>query len=258
MKNYQLASRARIGVLIPSTNTGVEYDLQQFGLDGITWHASRFLIRLKDWAAEGERSGDDANTVFERFLDLMREDMGPAIENIMTAQITHLMLGMSAETFWGGIEGNIEFEQAIQSQIGDLGMTTGAAATRKALEGFGAKKISVITPYPPIGDDNVRRYFDEIGFEVKHVVGLNCTSATAIAEVTIPEVIAAVKKADGDDVDAIIQCGTNLSTLDLFPTLEHWLEKPMIPINVATIWHALRASGINDKITGKGRLLEEF
>jgi maleate isomerase len=32
----------------------------------------------------------------------------------------------------------------------------------------------------------------------------------------------------------------------------------MIPINVATIWHALRASGIDDKITGKGRLLEEF
>lgn len=258
MLNYQLAARARIGVLIPSTNTGVEYDLQKFGLDGVTWHCSRFLIRLRNWAEEGEASGDDENTVFERFLELMREDMTPAIENVMTSQITHLMLGMSAETFWGGMAGNVEFESAIQSQIGDLGMTTGAGATRMALENFGAKKISVITPYPPVGDDNVRMFFDEIGFEVKHVVGLNCASATAIAEVTIPEVIDAVKKADGDDVDAIIQCGTNLSTVDLFPTLEHWLEKPMIPINVATVWHALRASGIDDRITGHGRLLEEF
>ena len=52
--------------------------------------------------------------------------------------------------------------------------------------------------------------------------------------------------------------GTNLSTVDVFPTLEHWLQKPMIPINIACIWHALRASGIHDRVTGRGRLLEEF
>ena len=55
-----------------------------------------------------------------------------------------------------------------------------------------------------------------------------------------------------------MQCGTNLSTIDIFPTLELWLEKPLIPINVATVWHALRACGVPDQITGKGRLLEEF
>ena len=71
-------------------------------------------------------------------------------------------------------------------------------------------------------------------------------------------VLEAVREVDGDDVDAIVQCGTNLSTVDLFPTLEHQLEKPLIPINVATAWHALRACGIDDKVTGKGRLLEEF
>jgi maleate isomerase len=104
----------------------------------------------------------------------------------------------------------------------------------------------------------VRQYFEEIGFTVKHVRGLNRPSATAIAETTIQDVLQAVREVDGDDVDAIIQCGTNLSTLDLFPTLEHLLQKPLIPINVATIWHALRACGIDDRITGKGRLLEEF
>ena len=74
----------------------------------------------------------------------------------------------------------------------------------------------------------------------------------------IPDVMEAIREIDGDDVDAIIQCGTNLSTVDVFPTLEHWLQKPMIPINIACIWHALRASGIHDRVTGRGRLLEEF
>ncbi len=258
MINYQVAQRARIGVLIPSTNTGVEYDLQKFGLTGVSWHPSRFWIELKNWADEVQSSGDDENTVFERFLDMMRGEMPRGISNVLSAKITHLMLGMSAETFWGGMQGNIEFENDIQSQIGELGLTTGAAACRDALQLFGAKRISVITPYPPVGDDNVRRFFSEIGFEVKHIAGLNRPSATAIAETTIKQVVEAVKAVDGEDVDAIIQCGTNLSTVDLFPTLEHWLEKPMLPINVATIWHALRACGIHDQIIGKGRLLEEF
>jgi maleate isomerase len=256
--NFQIARRARIGVLIPSTNTGVEYDLQKFVLDGVTWHPSRFWIELKNWAEENEKTGEGIDSVFERFLDMMRGELPPAIDSVMSAQITHLMLGMSAETFWGGMEGNIAFEKGITDQIGELGLTTGAAATRDALHAFGVSSIAVITPYPPVGDDNVRRFFSEIGFEVKGIAGLSRPSATAIAETTVQQVMDAVREVDGDDVDAIIQCGTNLSTVDIFPTLELWLEKPMIPINVATIWHALRASGVEDRLTGRGRLLEEF
>ena len=39
---------------------------------------------------------------------------------------------------------------------------------------------------------------------------------------------------------------------------ELWLGKPVIAINTATYWHALRANGINDRMPGFGRLLEEF
>lgn len=258
MDNYQIAHRAQIGVVIPSTNTGVEYDLQKFNLDGVTWHPSRFWIELRNWADEVESTGDDTDTVFERFLEIMRGEIPVALRNVISAKVSHIMLGMSAETFWGGEEGSILFEKGIREHIGDLGLTTGAEATRKALDCFGAKSLSVITPYPPVGDDNVRQYFEEIGYTVKHVKGLNRPSATAIAETTRQDVLAAVREVDGDDVDAIVQCGTNLSTIDLFPTLEHVLQKPLIPINVATIWHALRACGVNDRVTGKGRLLEEF
>jgi maleate isomerase len=258
MENYQIARRAQIGVIIPSTNTGVEYDLQKFNLDGVTWHPSRFWIELRNWADEVDKTGDNANTVFERFLEIMRDEIPQSLRYALSAKVNHIMLGMSAETFWGGVEGSVEFEKNIREHIGDIGLTTGATATRDALECFGAKTISVITPYPQVGDDNVRQYFEEIGYTVKSVKGLNRPSATAIAETSIKDVINAIKEVDGDNVDAIVQCGTNLSTVDLFPTLEHVLEKPLIPINVATVWHALRACGIDDKVTGKGRLLEEF
>ena len=258
MDNYQVGHRARIGVLIPSTNTGVEYDLQKFALDGVTWHPSRFWIELRNWADENDKTGEGLDSVFERFLELMRSELPGAIDRVLSAKITHLMLGMSAETFWGGIDGNIAFERGIQEQIGALGLSTGAGATKDALQAFGVQTLSVITPYPPVGDANVRRFFSEIGFEVKRVAGLSCPSATAIAETGIRQVMDAVRQVDGDDVDAIVQCGTNLSTVDVFPTLELWLQKPMLPINIATIWHTLRSCGVNDRVTGKGRLLEEF
>ena len=63
---------------------------------------------------------------------------------------------------------------------------------------------------------------------------------------------------DGDDVDAIVQVGTNLSMVKLAAMAELWLGKPVIAINTATYWHALRANGIMDKVEGCGRLLEEF
>jgi hypothetical protein len=39
---------------------------------------------------------------------------------------------------------------------------------------------------------------------------------------------------------------------------EMWLGKPVIAINMATYWHALRQNKIVDKIPGHGRLLGNF
>jgi maleate isomerase len=36
------------------------------------------------------------------------------------------------------------------------------------------------------------------------------------------------------------------------------LSKPVLPINVATAWHALRSCGIYDQHDQLGRLFEEF
>jgi maleate isomerase len=39
---------------------------------------------------------------------------------------------------------------------------------------------------------------------------------------------------------------------------EFWLDKPVLAINTATYWHALRQNGIDDRISGFGSLLEDF
>jgi maleate isomerase len=89
---------------------------------------------------------------------------------------------------------------------------------------------------------------------------LKCKSWTGIAEVP-PEMLREKLielNGDGRDTDALIQVGTNLSMVRLAAAAEMWLGKPVVAINTATYWHALRQNGIKDKIAGLGRLLEDF
>ncbi len=85
--------RAKIGVIVPSTNTVVEHDFARVRPPGVTFHSGRFLVEAPDL------SSDEA---FLHFLDLIRETVPTAIRDIMTCKPDHILMGMSAETFWGG------------------------------------------------------------------------------------------------------------------------------------------------------------
>jgi maleate isomerase len=80
-------------------------------------------------------------------------------------------------------------------------------------------------------------------------------SIAHVDEPTLRRAIVAVNRAD---VDAIVQVGTNLSMLRLADEAERWLDKPVIAINAATFWYALRENGLTDRMPGCGRLLREL
>jgi maleate isomerase len=242
-----VGTRGRFAVIIPSTNTVVEHDLAMIRPDGVTFHSGRMYIADPTL---------DSDAAFEALLAQIRESIRIAVRDVMTCDPTYMLMGMSAETFWGGVAGNEAFEQRIFDQSG-LPVSTGAASCRAALEAYRAKTISVFSPYQPIADVQVGTYFREAGFDVKAITGLRCPSATAIAEVTPDEIAETVAQLDGPDVDAIVQVGTNLSFVNQAAQLEVELGKPVIAINVATLWHALRANDIDDQIDGFGSLLRD-
>ena len=104
----------------------------------------------------------------------------------------------------------------------------------------------------------MQRFLEESGFTVVRDVPLQCRCWTDIAKVTPERLREVIDHLDGPDVDAIVQVGTNLSMVDLAAEQEAVRGKPVIAINTATYWHALRACGIEDKVAGMGRLLAEF
>ena len=169
-------------------------------------------------------------------------------------------MGMSSVTFYGGAAGADAFVAKIEREAG-VSISVGSHSATAALKAYGGvKRIAFLSPYYPVANAEVRRYFTEAGFEVVRDIYLACQSWTAIAEVT-PDLLREKLielNGDGRDTDAIIQVGTNLSMVRLAAAAELWLGKPVIAINTATYWHALRQNKIMDKIAGFGRLLEEF
>ena len=88
-----VGARARIGVIIPPTNMSIEYDCHQIVPAGVSWHFGWFFIEQPDL------SSDD---MFLAFIDAICETIPHAMRDIMTGEPSHIMMGMSAETFWGG------------------------------------------------------------------------------------------------------------------------------------------------------------
>lgn len=246
-----LGWRMKFGVLGPSTNTVVQPDFEMMRPIGVTNHYSRiFTPNAKAVSNETFMAG--ATVIGNNTLD--------AVRSVMTCAPDYLVMGMSAVTFFGGTKGADEFQRNVEREAG-VGISIGSHSCRAALEAYGAgKRLAFLTPYFPAANAEVRRYFTDCGYTVVRDICLQCPSWTGIAEVP-PEVCREKLielNGDGKDVDAILQVGTNLSMVRLAAATELWLGKPVIAINTATYWHALRQNGIGDKIQGLGRLLEEF
>jgi maleate isomerase len=239
--------RRRFGVLVPSTNAAVEANFCRMCVPAITTHYAR--IRIRD-------DHQDSDEDMERFLEQVRENIKDAVESIMMIKPDALIAGISAETFWGGVEGNRRFRQQIRDLSG-LEVATGAEAAERALRCVDARQIGVLTPYQPIGDKNVVRFLSELGFEVVAVKGLRCPTAASVADVQEDVLRQALLEINSEGVDALVQVGTNLDMIQLADEAERWLGKPVIAINAAIWWMALRANGVHDKLYGCGRLLRE-
>ncbi|MFT5447361.1 MAG: maleate isomerase [Gammaproteobacteria bacterium] len=242
------AFRAKMATLIPSTNTLVESDFWRMAIPGVTFHAGRMYI------PEPSLDSDDA---FRKLLASVDTALEIALRDVMTCEPDYLAMGMSAPTFWGGAQGSYRFTERMRAQTG-LGLSTGSDSCAAALNAYGAHKIAVLTPYQPVMREQIVRYFEDVGFNVVRYTDLLCPSATAIAQVGEERLRRELLALDGPDVEAIVQCGTNLSMVRLAQEAEGWLGKPVIAINAAILWHAYRASGFNDKLYGFGSLLSDY
>jgi maleate isomerase len=244
-----LGTRGKFGVLAPSTNTSVQPEFEAMRPWGVTHHHSRLVI-------PDSRVTDDKS--FLAMMDDIRGALFPALESVLTCDPDYVILGLSSETFWDGLDGSQELLRKLE-KTAKRGVAMGADACRAALKAYGksVKRLGIVTPYMPVGDKQVVRFFNDCGYEVVNLLGLKCKSPVLIAHESKQTLRDAVLQVNKGKVDAIVQVGTNLAMAEVAAMAEFWLDKPVIAINTATYWYALRQHGIKDRIPGFGSLLME-
>ena len=185
----------------------------------------------------------------------MRKGIGVAIEQVVTCGPDHVIMGVALEAFWGGVDGSAKLEHELSSWTGTK-ISMGSTAMHRALQAVGAKRIAILTPHMPAGDEQVHQWFTEAGYDIVKLVGLRCESPRLIAEVSLDTMRETVMDLNADEPDAIVQVGTNLQFMRVAVASELLLGKPVLALNAVMLWDALRVQGVSDRLTGFGQLLE--
>lgn len=97
---------------------------------------------------------------------------------------------------------------------------------------------------------------DALGFSMVGTAGFSSAQEgrVHIARIREAEVRDAFARVDAPDVEVLVQVGTALVCAGFVADLEADHGKPVIAVNTATYWLALRQHGIADHLDGHGVL----
>ncbi len=128
-------------------------------------------------------------------------------------------------------------------------------AALAALNGFGARKIAVLTPYADDVNEQIFQYVVERGIEIVAFTSFHCASNDSMAKISPQAILAAAIQADRPDADALFISCTAIRAVEVLDAIEQAIDKPVISANQALFWQALRATGNTQSVAGYGRLL---
>lgn len=251
--------RRKFGLVIPATNTSMEHELWSIifanqgprGLRGIGLHTSNVITPRPRLATER-----DLMEYQQQFL----QGLQAAVEAAALAQPEYMIMGMSLEHIVGGLEA-IRAPMAVLEAHSGLGWAASHEAMPAALQSYGARRIGLLTPFDRLGNENATRLFEDLGFEVVSTVGFSCANALHISHIpdsAKEKAILELLATKANRLEAIVQCGTNLSLLQVTERLEPVIGIPILGANAVLFWYALRENGFDAPLIGAGRLLREF
>ena len=235
--------RARIGYTSPPLTTEVfPYEFYKIVPDGVTLVVTTLAIV--------ERSKSEVDQSYETSMKAAREMAAAGVDIVVL----------------GGVPINLSrgYDNA-QAMIRDLEaelsvkVATSASAQGAAAAALGCKKIVVAQPYQKTETDRIAGYAEHFGCEVLGATGWG----SAFNQIGRIPVDAALKmgrdlKRAHPDADSILFPSPHWPTIGAIEPLERELGVNVMTALQAIVWHALRRTGVKDRIEGYGRLFREF
>lgn len=233
--------RTRIGTIVPVSNTTNEVEFNQMKPDGVSVHFTRVPL-------ESNPAEDD----FKSMLDAASRassDLAATGADIIAYGCTSGSMACPSDRLLG----------AMETASGKTALTT-AGAILDALNALGVKRLSMATPYTDATNEKEKAFIERHGFEVADIKGLGLGGSLEkiqkISRIPSSDIYDHAKSVDQPDTDALLICCTDFGSAEVVQSLEDELGKPVLTSNTATLWAALRQTGIDTPIKGYGKLLE--
>lgn len=166
-----------------------------------------------------------------------------------------VVVGNSIEMRDWSLDQHEHHRERLQAEIGNVPLVLAGDATVAALKAVGARRITVLSPMHARYSASVARFYTAMGFDVVNARHLDVARSEDIIKVSEARIRDAFAAMAGDDADTLLHVGGALPVVPLIEELEATHGKPVVSVNAATYWYALRRLGVDDVIAGFGRLL---
>jgi maleate cis-trans isomerase len=227
----------KLGIIVPSWNTVMEYEWQRLAGDAVSVHSQR-IRHLADTEAD---------------LSWLATQAPAAAELLSHAKVQAICYGCTASGFLKSPDDDLAQEAGLTRTTGIPTVASSASIVR-ALRAVGARRVSVASPYEPWLNDRLQRHLEAAGFTVVAMKGLGTQAHGSISTETVRALALEVVRPDTEAV--FISC-SNFRTLDILAQVEQATGLPVITSNQAGLWGTLRAIGDRRIVHGAGRLFSE-
>lgn len=239
--------RARIGVLVPFTNTNLEPDLAMLCPAGVSLHIARI-------------GGYDEDEVpdEDQMAALGAANMDEPLAMLQAVKPDVVMYGCTSATLAHGPGFDRDLAATIRSQSGAQTVTA-ASALVHALGALGVKRFGFASPYVASLNDRAIAFLADEGFAcVARADFDGRLSNDGQGALTPEDVYALGLRADASEAEAIVLSCTDMRAVEVVERLEKALGKPVITSNQAMMFQTLQMLGITDTPAGFGRLFERL
>jgi maleate isomerase/arylmalonate decarboxylase len=234
-------ARARIGLIVPPTNTVNESEWRLAMPEGVSFHTHRMPIHTDLESAEGKAALDaDLDAAFAMVL--------PVAPDVVAYACT-------AGSMVNPVHG---LPQALTERHNVPAVTTSAAVV-DALRALGARRLTIVTPYSDTMNAHEARFLADNGFDVLAISGRGIGAGgpsefPRIARTPLADIQQQVDATHAAGTEAIVLLCTDFPSLPLIAEFEKHYGVPVVTSNQATLWACLRTAGVADAPTVLGRL----
>jgi maleate isomerase len=236
-----MAFSARIGLLVPSSNTTVETEFARVLPKEVTLHVARLFIASVETESIGK----------------MAELLAAQARLVASADVDVIVLGAAAPSFLKGLGYDQQMTKIIEDATGKAATTT-STALLEALKALGISKLALGAAYIPAVNDLCANFLTANGHTVVSQAQLGLSDNLAIGRLDVSTAYELAKKLDTPEAQAIVLACTNWKSVDVIDKLEQELQKPVLSTSQVSIWAALRKVGYQGRIEGYGELLHDF